>query len=195
TQASYVILGDDEAIIDKTVYTITNPVAAGLVSRSDLWPGVCLWRPGRQRVKRPEQFFRGNADTIPLSIELEIEPIPVEADSRRELLERLGQAVKAEERRLRSKLSAAGRRFIGRARVLAQNWFDSPQSSEPRRRLAPRIASRDRWRRIELLQRVTSFWREHRDALVRFLAGERDVLFPPGTYLMRVRFGVSCAEQ
>ena len=194
TQASYVELGDDDAIIDKAVYSITNPVAAGLVSRSDLWPGVCLWRPGTQTVKRPEQYFRGTADSIPEKIALTICALPVAAGSTRELMERLGQAVKAEEKRLRTKLCESGRRFLGKARVLAQNWFDSPDSFEPRRGLSPRVASRDKWRRIELLQRLSSFCREHRDALVRFLAGEREVEFPAGTYLMRIRFGVRCAE-
>lgn len=38
------------------------------------------------------------------------------------------------------------------------------------------------------------FRQAYRECMKRYLAGDRAVVFPPGTYLMRVRYGVSCEE-
>jgi hypothetical protein len=78
-------------------------------------------------------------------------------------------------------------------RVLAQNPFSRPPPGEPRFGLKPRVASRDKWKRIERLMQLVSFAKEYRAALAAWRAGARDVLFPPGTYLMRVLHGVACA--
>ncbi len=69
-----------------------------------------------------------------------------------------------------------------------------PASTEPRRVLNPRIASKDTWKRIEALARLVSFIQSYRRALSAYREGERDAVFPHGTYLMRVRFGVACAS-
>ena len=52
---------------------------------------------------------------------------------------------------------------------------------------------RDKWRRIEALQRLTTFLRVFREAFRAWARGVRDVVFPAGTYLMQVHHGVSCA--
>ena len=46
--------------------------------------------------------------------------------------------------------------------------------------------------RIEALQRRADFVLAHGVARTRFLAGERDVVWPFGTWLMRVRLGLPC---
>jgi len=83
---------------------------------------------------------------------------------------------------------------LGARRILKQRHTNRPAPGEPRRALNPRIAARDKWKRIEALGRMVSFLERHREALVEFCRGERNVVFPLGTYLMRVRFGVSCAS-
>jgi len=193
TQASYVQLGDDAAVLEETVYTITNPVEARLVSRSALWPGVCLWQPGTYKCRRPKHFFREEGPT-PKSLKLTIAPIPLGELRAREVMELLGRSVKERERAIRAKAKEEGKKFLGVDRVLAQKPTDTPWSKEPRRRLSPRLALRDKWRRIELLQRLKSFWREHKEARAAFIAGQRDVVFPAGTYLMRIQYDVRCAE-
>jgi hypothetical protein len=55
------------------------------------------------------------------------------------------------------------------------------------------VASRDRWRRIELLQRLKSFLSEYREALAAWRERRQEALFPAGTYLMRVAHGAPCA--
>ena len=93
-----------------------------------------------------------------------------------------------------AKRKEAGIQVMGARRVREQRPTDRPAAGEPRRGLNPRIACRDRWRRVEALQRLVSFLEEYREALARHCAKERPVVFPHGTYLMRVRFGVACAS-
>jgi hypothetical protein len=77
--------------------------------------------------------------------------------------------------------------------VLAQDPLAAPPRGEPRFQLKPRIAARDKWRRIEGLFRLESFEKEYRKLRLAWCAGTRDVVFPAGTYLMRVLHGVQCA--
>ena len=93
---------------------------------------------------------------------------------------------------LRRKIKDSGRPFLGRKGVLAQSPTGSPRTPEPRRELSPRYAARNKWRRIEKLQENKTFLREYGEALKKFAAGIRDVIFPAGTYWMRVHYGVAC---
>jgi putative transposase len=192
-QASYVRLENAEAILEKAVYAITNPVAAGLVARSEQWPGINRWRPGVLKVRRPDVFFVG--ERLPEELELVIEPLPLGADLRvREVMERLGKAVAEREAALRAQFRREGRTFLGVPGVLAQKPSDVPRTREPTRQLSPLIAIRDKWRRIEILQRLKTFWAEYKTALDAWIAGDRHVVFPAGVYKLRVQYGVRCAE-
>jgi hypothetical protein len=55
------------------------------------------------------------------------------------------------------------------------------------------VAGRDKWKRVEALSRLVDFLRSYREAWVALRAGARDVLFPAGTYWLRVAYGVRCA--
>ncbi len=82
---------------------------------------------------------------------------------------------------------------MGATKVLAQSPFDSPRQPEPRRQMNPRVAARDKWRRIERLRSLGDWLKDYKDALGRWVEGVRDVLFPAGTYWMRVHHGVECS--
>ncbi len=79
------------------------------------------------------------------------------------------------------------------ARVLAQKPFARPAPGEPRRALNPRVAARDKWKRIEALGRLVEFLRSYRAAWRARRAGAANVLFPHGTYHLRVVHYVACA--
>jgi hypothetical protein len=87
-----------------------------------------------------------------------------------------------------------GRAFMEVRRVLAQKPFARPGPGEPRRGLKPRVASRDRWKRVEAVGRFKAFLAEYRAAWRAFKEGARAVVFPEGTYWMRVAYGVACAS-
>jgi hypothetical protein len=65
-------------------------------------------------------------------------------------------------------------------------------SVEPRRQLKPRVACRDKWKRIEALTRLHHFLRAYREAWRALRLGDRDALFPAGTYWLRIAYGVRC---
>jgi hypothetical protein len=82
--------------------------------------------------------------------------------------------------------------FLGVARVLAQKPTAQPRPGEPRRTLNPRIAGRDKWKRIEALGRLAEFLESYRSAWAARRTGQGDVTFPCGTYLLRILHGVPC---
>jgi hypothetical protein len=106
----------------------------------------------------------------------------------------LEERIAAGERKCAACRARGGQPFMRRRQVLRQSPYSRPRPGEPRRKLNPRAAARDKWRRIELLQRFSLFVEAYRVARHRFLDGERDVEFPPGTYWLRLRCGVLCAE-
>jgi REP element-mobilizing transposase RayT len=186
---SAVVLGSAEDVVSKAAYTLANPVAAGLVQAGHLWPG--LWsRPdsvgGTIRVKRPEHFF-DQAGLLPESIDLELK-VPPGFCSTSDFRDQLQAELSRQEQEARRENST----FLGADRVLAQVPFARPRFGEPRRGLNPRVAARDKWRRIELLQRLKSFLSDYREALTVWREGKVDPVFPFGTYLMRVAHGVAC---
>ncbi|MBK6846487.1 MAG: hypothetical protein IPG96_02685 [Proteobacteria bacterium] len=196
-QPSVVRLADEQAQLAKAVYTLTNPVAAGLVTEHHHWPGVIsvAARMDRPRVyKRPVGFFRGNGP-LPRHATLTMAPLPALAHiSEEQYLSRLRAAVVRREAELARERQSAGRSVLGRRQVLRQSAFDSPRGSEPRRQPSPRVACGNKWARIEALARLRSFLAGYRDAWLQWRAGERGAVFPFGTYALRVYAGVCCAQ-
>jgi hypothetical protein len=189
---SAVTLVSPRDIVDKAAYVLANPVAAKLVRLGRLWPG--LWSApewiGAEPVvaRRPKHFF-DEKGSLPDVAALQLTSPPGFAsagDFRDQLL-----AAVADREALAQQEAGGG--FLGVARVLAQKPTARPAPGEPRRGLNPRIAARDKWKRIEALGRLVAFLRSYRAAWSARRIGEPNVVFPSGTYLLRVVHGVSCA--
>jgi hypothetical protein len=88
-----------------------------------------------------------------------------------------------------------GQDVLGRHAVLTQKCSDRPATREPRRRLDPRVAARNKWRRIEALMRNREFRAAYAAARVALVAGIRDVIFPAGTYWLRSFVRVGCPPE
>jgi REP element-mobilizing transposase RayT len=193
-QSSTVRLLEPDDVLAKTVYVLTNPVAARLVRSSRKWPGLWGYRKRHgQKVTRPSVFFRPNGP-MPGEATLQFVPPPAFADlSQRQYENKVAEAVKEEEAKLRREAKAEGQSFLGERRVLAQGVTDTPASREPRRQLNPRVASRNKWRRVEALQRFKEFIDAYREAYHRWRQGVRRVVFPAGTYGLRLHASVAVA--
>jgi REP element-mobilizing transposase RayT len=190
---SAVTLVSGSDVVDKVAYTLANPVAVGLVRTGRIWPGV--WSaPDRigaepEEVKRPDHFFSKKHNSLPGNALLELSPPPgFTAEEFRALVNA------ALEERERVAARVFNGKFRGVAHVLKQSPFARPASLEPRRGLNPRVAAKDKWKRIEALAGHVEFVRSYRAALERWRAKEPGVVFPAGTYLMRVFYGAPCAE-
>jgi REP element-mobilizing transposase RayT len=185
-QTCVVKLVGREAVMDKLVYTATNPVADHLVERVHHWPGVngltalLFGRPLRAR--RPLHFFRADG-AMPEAVELAL-TLPLELGPADAVLGELRDRVRAVEIARAAERQRTGGRVQGRRAVLAQSWRDRPVSSEPRRNLRPRVASRSKWARIEALERNRAFAVAYASARECWRVGVA-VVFPPGTYWLQ----------
>jgi REP-associated tyrosine transposase len=187
---SAVMLVSSSDIVDKAAYVLANPVAAGLVRSSRLWPGV--WSAPERvggdafEISRPRHFFDPKG-SLPEKATLRLKPPPgfTAEEFRAQLAAALAQ-------REQEALDATAT-FLGVTRVLSQKPTDHPSSSEARRNLNPRVAARDKWKRIEALGRLLDFLRSYRAAWAERRKG-RSVTFPSGTYLLRVLHAVPCAS-
>jgi REP element-mobilizing transposase RayT len=192
---SAVALVSAEDVLAKCAYVLANPVAAGLVRRGSEWPG--LWsRPeqigaGPVAVNRPKHFFR-TSGPMPETASIDL-VCPTGFASVEDFRRQLVAAVAALEDEAAREIASSGRSFLGVRQVLAQRPEARPAPGEPRRELNPRIAGRDKWKRIEAISRLKSFLADYRTAWLAFTGGRRLILFPQGTYWMRVTFGVRCA--
>ena len=192
---SQVSLSDEDDVMGKLVYSFTNPVSACLVRSFRQWPGArstpeAMGKPARI-VDRPTGFFRANGP-VPPSQPLKLS-VPPALSGHSSWLQDLEARITDRETELRSDFDRRGKYFLGRRRVLKQSSAGRPKSAEPRRGLNPRVAGRDKWRRIESLQRLKRFVFEYRAAWRLFADGDRSVAFPFGTYAMRVQLQVTCS--
>ena len=186
---------DPADVLAKAAYVLANPVAAGLVRRAADWPGV--WTAPEQIggdaliVRKPSFFFDPNG-YIPATLELQL-VVPRGFASADEFRALLSCQLQELEFRAQQKVESKGRRFAGVARVLAQDPFSCPATAVPRFGLKPRIAARDKWKRIEGVFRVKSFEQAYWKSRDERRAGLLGVVFPAGTYLLRIMHGVICA--
>jgi hypothetical protein len=185
-QPNAVYLVEPADRLAKLVYLLANPAADHLVDRLSDWPGassLSLSLSGRtMTVKRPRVFFSPNGK-MPAEVTLRIErPDGFENFSDAEWIEKLHEALRVEEERAREERRVSGRGVLGRKAILRAEPTDKPRTEEPRRGLRPHVACRNALRRARELSALTAFRIERCAAVTRTLAGERDVVFPFGTY-------------
>lgn len=194
---SYVHCVELHDTIDKTVYTLANPVTDHLVDKAIHWPGVSTfaWLDGRTVVaKRPHGFSHPERTVLPDEIRIQLTAPPPWRGSFAEWATTIRAGVEVEERKAADKRAATGDRVLGRKAVLAASPTQRPKTIAPRRRMKPLIAARNLFARLAAIDALEDF--RHAYALAReaFLAGKRDVPFPPGTWFMVHRWGAVLAN-
>ena len=186
---------DDETLAD-LVYTLTNPVKAGLVKWSRQWPGFSTadWRFGESRsFRRPDWFFDAGG-SMPEEVSLTLARPKIFTDLDDDALyDKLAVAVREAELRSQSEARAQGRRFMGLRKLAKQAWNRMAVSVEARFGVAPKVAASSKWLRLALLQRDRAWERAYAAARERWLVGEH-VVFPAGTYWLRRFAGVAVAH-
>jgi REP element-mobilizing transposase RayT len=192
---SAVALVDADDIIAKSAYVLANPVAAGLVRKARQWPG--LWSDpssisaGPLEFKKPLHFFRKDG-SLPEVAGLELVAPPAFSDPT-VYCDQLRAELAAAENRALEKAAETGTGFVGVTRILKARPTARPANHERRRGLNPRVACRNKWKRIEALLRLAHFVEAYRSALRAWRLGRSGVVFPAGTYLARVTHNVPCA--
>lgn len=181
---------EDQDVVSKMGYTLANPVKARLVNRAKEWDGATSAKMvfGRARViPRPNEFFR---DRMPEEVELVLSrPPSFEKLSDAEMLELVRADVARREAEHRKLGKAAGMKAVRQ-----QDWWECPESFDPRRRMKPTLAARNKWARIEALQRAKEWLTAYYAALEQFVGGNREVEFPLGTWQMCARLRCPAAS-
>jgi hypothetical protein len=89
-------------------------------------------------------------------------------------------------RGLPAALEETGIRILGVATIKDQSPFETPATSEERFGINPRVAAKSKWARIAALQRNKRFLERYREAFEARRHGDLHVVFPFGTYQLRV---------
>jgi REP element-mobilizing transposase RayT len=194
-ETTRVRLEDVGAVIDETVYTLCNPVSSHLVERASDWPGLRMWWADEPVViERPEGFFSDDT-SLPDEVTLRfVPPLALAGLDGDDGVGRLRRALDEREDQIRRKAFVLKRSFLGLRALADQHWSESPESFARRRGLRPRVATKNKWRRIAAIQRDRAFVATYAACRERWLAGDRDIEWPPGTYKMRVVHRAACAQ-
>jgi REP element-mobilizing transposase RayT len=193
---SVVELADAEATLARITYALTNPVKDHLVERADQWPGASSLHANLDdmalHAHRPRNFFRKDG-ALPETIRLVcIRPPGFETLSHNDWRTLLSDRIRAVEVKAIGDRRQDNRHILGRAAVLRQRPTERPRSHEPRRQLSPRVASINKWARIEAIQRNKAFLAAYQAARDLWQSGF-DAIFPVGTYWLRRFAGVPVA--
>jgi putative transposase len=189
------------ALAEALAYVRINPVAAGCVRDEGLYPGVF----GADERAPLEVFHRdvtrprclGAESSLPEVTTFECQPPDV-------LVAELGHAragaaiaeaiarhrACAVEQRAAQKLG-----FLGLKRVLAADVWTRPNKPPKGAGFEPTFKGviADAIRRAR--SALAAFRKAYADAMAAFRAGVREVIFPPGTYLMRRRLGCAVGAE
>ena len=188
-----------EATIESLAYLIANPVEAMAVRYAKDWPGAqTLPRDiGTRvvRVRRPPHYFDPDSPKWPEVVELALQmPTALELDYGTELAQkRISDRVKDREHRAWQESKRTGIHFVGRRRVLHQPHTKRARSYEAFGSLNPQFAAAvHRRAATEAVKRLRAFNAQYDRALAAWTSGKRTVLFPFGTWWMRVHHGARC---
>ena len=193
-KTSVIALESPEDVLDKTVYTLCNPVSAHLIANASRWKGVWLYKKSHvELIRRPDVYFQSDGD-MPDEIELQIHQPPSHGSMSSYVYEKLvATEISAREQEIAAAMQVSGLAFMGLDAVMRQSHSDKPKSFETRRKMNPRFAAINKWLRISAIKRYKQFITDYRQALAAFKAGNREVVFPFGTYAMRHHLGVNVA--
>lgn len=187
------------AVIESIAYLVANPVEAGAVRYAKDWPGAKTLPAdvGTRvvHVKRPPHYFDPENSRWPSEIELALEmPVSLELEYGPDLArERIAARVRQREHRAWNEARRTGRSFIGPRRVLRLPYTKRATSYEVFGALNPQFAAAgNRTAATEAIRRLRAFQAQYRQALAKWMGGDRRACFPSGTWWMRVCHGARC---
>jgi putative transposase len=190
-----------ESVVEKIAYTLANPVVAGLVRRANEWPGakVLVAEIGRAelRATRPEVYFDPanrawpEVATLPLTL-----PPGLEESDADEFRRAIASDLARQEEEASADAQRRGTPCMGAERAVEVSPRERATSVEALRKINPTFAvgrgNGDALRRAAAA--VREFRAAYRHALQQWCAGARTVVFPGGTWWMRVLHAVTVGE-
>ena len=208
-----VALNSEDRVLDKIAYTMMQPVKDGIVEKASHWGGLSsqierMFEP--RTFERDSDFFRDDGPLQDVAV-LQVKKNRLfENVSDSDYVEMIKERCERLVVESRAKRTQSGKRVLGRKALRNLDWTYTPAAKSTVKkktivklsggkekvvnndRIKPRFAYRTAEERREQASRHKRFQRDHRQSLDAYLAGDTDVLFPYGTYKMRVQFGVRC---
>jgi putative transposase len=196
-------IGGEAAFVSILAYVAANPVEAGAVAHGRDWPGLRtqakdMGREGEEH-RRPGHFFKHRSGTyrgcLPEKATLRCELPPCVSPERRgHFIHALEQAIGAAEAKARATAAADGIRFMGAAACRLQSPEARATSPEPQGLGSgpDPIAADDDTTREALEAEHGGFLDAYKAARLTWEAGDRDVIFPRGSWLIVWRHRARC---
>jgi hypothetical protein len=189
---SATLLLTPNAVLDKLVYTLTNPVKDGLVRDYRKFPGYHTrpsdWRVPTREVERPSFYFKNTPEKLTYQVSA---PSQL-GDSLEHAIATVELHIRNAQQQAAVELAAQRRSVVGVAAILATNPLDAPTTPRPIGELNPTLAGGGDREALSVAKRAVKLFRTaYRAAWEDFKAGAL-TLFPGGTLLMRTRFGQPC---
>jgi hypothetical protein len=183
---------EDEALTD-LVYTLTNPVKAGLVKWGHQWEGFTThgWRFGESRAFQRPSFLFDEGGNMPEEVHLTLQRPPLYQDLDDEAFFDLlmAQTRRREQMHQEELRCRGGRAFAGVEKLRRRGWNAVPSSFEERFSQTPGVAGSSIWLVLAELQRDRAWERAYAAARDKLRAGLQ-AIFPEGTYWLRRYAGV-----
>jgi hypothetical protein len=189
---------NDEESIEDLVYTDTNAVSAGLVKWPHLWEGFHSggWAFGETRTfQRPKiTWFDLVGGSWPDEVAITRTRPPCLShlsDPAATALLKERTLVRCEDKQ--REMQKKRRRFKQPTKLARERWWKRPSGSSTDFTVKPKVAVRCEYRRRAMLQRNREWEAKYAAADEAFANGKRDVEYPYGTWLQRVRYKVNVA--
>ena len=201
-QLNIVELETPEAVIEQIAYAMVNPVKAGLVYGSRDWPGVTATIEDLGckvlRASKPAFYFVGGTEKEPWPGAAEIQltwPACLREMGEEKARALVAAELERQELEARAFAKANGWSVMGRVACMNVSPYRRAKSWEQLGKLVPHIAAGrgQKDARLAAIARLLEFRQKHREAKARWVAGDRAVIFPAGTYWMRVHHGAAVA--
>jgi len=181
---------DNEAMIDRLLYMLTNPVKDGLVERALDWPGFSTAPELLEGVDRTFTVFDrsswhrdGKPDDQQLYLKelpLVVTPLPCWKHlSGNRLVAHVRALVEQREDQCRKRRKITGRSVLGVKKILATDPFDVPRKVDRSPRPLCHAGTKARW--MEFRESWVLFTAAYRQASERYRAGKR-ATFPEGSF-------------
>jgi putative transposase len=178
-------------ILEKVLYVLCNSIASDLVGRIADWPGSSslAYLDGKERTHpRPKGGYFLEDGKMPKAATLRamVPPSITKLETAASWRKRLRDALAERETTILAERASAKRRVLGRKAVLKASPFQAPPPESIRPKLRPCIACKDPERRGLELDALQAFRVRYAEIRERWIAGDRRVAFPAGTYRMRL---------
>jgi len=197
---NYCVLPEHGDILDKVVYTLTNPVKAGIIPQHHLWPGaisnVAQIEKGEHHHEAPEEVLR--QDRRPDAAHAGVGPHAGAGTGRDEcqgLRALSGAAGRGDGGGHRRGPGGQGRELVRAQGVPGARPVCCAEDEVDAILAEPKVSSKHEESRNAMILRLKQFRSHYGEAKRAFRSGNRDAPFPQGTFAMRVYWDVALEPQ